>query len=132
MFDEIPLRLNTWCLGLIFPTPYCDKYKRFIHLWTMNMNKSLEGWSLEDISMVDKMNYGPNVMQLVILHNMYIAFYLFIYYLFFINSYVMVCLLIADCVAPQFQMNKQQSSKNFSGIFYPNINPTVCNWWSLH
>nr|POF23153.1 putative ribonuclease h protein [Quercus suber] len=31
-----------------------------------------------------------------------------------------------DSVAPQFQ-NKQLSSKNFSGIFYTNINPTVCN-----
>ncbi|KAM3699181.1 hypothetical protein ACJW31_05G006300 [Castanea mollissima] len=30
-----------------------------------------------------------------------------------------------QCVAPQFQMNKQQSSKNFSGISYPNINPTL-------
>ncbi|KAF3947837.1 hypothetical protein CMV_026088 [Castanea mollissima] len=28
-------------------------------------------------------------------------------------------------VAPQFQMNKQPSSKNFSGISYSNINPTV-------
>ena len=128
MFDEIPLRLNTWCLGSIFPTPYRDKYKWFIHLWTMNMNKSLEGWNLEDISVVDKMNYEPNVMQLVILHNMYIGF---IYLLLFLNSHVMACLLIADGVAPQFQINKQQSSKNFSGIFYPNINPTVCNWWSL-
>ena len=94
----------------------------------MNMNKSLEEWSLEDISMVDKMNYEPNVMQLVILHNMYIGF-------FFKKKKKKklcdVCLLIVDDVAPQFQMNKQQSSKNFSGIFYPNINPTVCNWWSL-
>ena len=39
------------------------------------MNKSLEGWSLEDISMVDKMNFEPNVMQLVILHNMYTVFF---------------------------------------------------------
>ena len=38
----------------------------------------------------------------------------------------MVCVLIADSVASQFQMNKQQSSKNFSGISYPNINPIVC------
>nr|POE94038.1 hypothetical protein CFP56_34263 [Quercus suber] len=30
-----------------------------------------------------------------------------------------------DSVAPQFRMNKQQSFKNFSGIFYPNIDPTV-------
>ena len=42
----------------------------------MNMNKSLEEWSLKDISMVDKMNYEPNVMQLVILHNMYIVFFI--------------------------------------------------------
>ncbi|KAK7839143.1 hypothetical protein CFP56_018743 [Quercus suber] len=31
-----------------------------------------------------------------------------------------------DSVAPQFR-NKQLSSKNFSGIFYSNINSTVCN-----
>ena len=42
----------------------------------MNMNKSFEEWSLEDISMVDKMNFEPNVMQLVILDNMYIVFFI--------------------------------------------------------
>ena len=40
------------------------------------MNKILEEWSLEDISMVDKMNFEPNVMQLVILDNMYIVFFI--------------------------------------------------------
>ncbi|KAK7831488.1 hypothetical protein CFP56_027270 [Quercus suber] len=37
-----------------------------------------------------------------------------------------------DSVAPQFRMNKQQSFKNFSGIFYPNIDPTVCQIGTLH
>ena len=71
---------------------------------------------LEDINMVDRINYQPNMMQLVI--TMYIVF---------CHDDVMVCLLTADSIAPQFQMNKQQSSKNFSVISYPNINPTVYN-----
>ena len=49
--------------------------------------------ALEDISMVDRINYQPNMMQLVILHYMYIVF---------CHSDVMVCLLIADSIAPQF------------------------------
>ena len=52
---------------------------------------------IEDIGMVDRINYQPNVMQLVILHNIYIVF---------CHNDVMVCLLTADSIAPQFQMCK--------------------------
>ena len=55
-----------------FPPSYHDKSKWFIHLWTMNLNKKVEGWSLEDINMVEKMNYETNVRKLVVLHSMYI------------------------------------------------------------
>ena len=39
--------------------------------------------ALEDINMVDRINYQPNMMQLVILHNIYIVF---------CHNDVMVCL----------------------------------------
>ena len=123
MFVKISFDLNMWYLYSIFSASYCDKSKWFFHFWTMNMNKSFQGWMLEEINMVDRINYQPNMMQLVILHSMYIVF---------CHIDVIVCLLIANSIAPQFQMNKQQSSKNFSSISYPNINPTVYNWWSLH
>ena len=59
-----------------FPPSYHDKCKWFSYLWIMNMNKKFQGWSLEDISMVEEMNYETNVRQLVVLHSVYIFFVL--------------------------------------------------------
>ena len=50
-----------------FPPSYCDKSK-----WQWIWIKKIQGWSLEDISMVKKMNYEPNARQLIVLHSMYI------------------------------------------------------------
>ena len=41
----------------------------------MNMNKKFQRRSLEDISMVEEMNYETNVRQLVVLHSMYTFFF---------------------------------------------------------
>ena len=59
-----------------FLASYHDKSKWFSYLWTMNMNKKSKRWSLEDISMVEEMNYETNVRQLVVLQSMYTFFFL--------------------------------------------------------
>ena len=57
-----------------FLPSYHDKSKWFSYLWTMNMNKKFQVWSLEDIGMVEEMNYETNVRQLVVLHSRCIFF----------------------------------------------------------